>query len=403
MAAQHVIDVDLAKVYASETRSGFIRTLAWGDTVEVLDVAEKHVEIRTVKLETRPDGSIEPVPALGFIVHSASSRTKPADVVAEKEESRVLKVDFVDVQQGDASVIETAGGKVVLIDSGDNQLFARYLANRYRGTSDIKPKEIDCILVTHGDADHFVGLVEIQESETHELEWKRLFIHPKRVYHNGLVRRPGDVKEANSFGLTVTADDGTTVVTELETDLLAVDDAKMNGPFRRWKEALKTFEERGPIEFRRLAKGDDGAFGFLADEGIKVEVLGPITTKVGDAEGLKFLGRPQEGPRVGHHSLDTGRKRFTGKSASHTINGHSIVFRLSYGDFSFLFAGDLNEEAELEVVRSHQNLRSEVLKAPHHSSHDFLPGFIEAASPLISVVSSGDERPMKEYIHPRQP
>ena len=47
----------------------------------------------------------------------------------------VLKVNFVDVQQGDGAVIETPDGKVMLIDGGDNQLFARYLAGRFRGTT----------------------------------------------------------------------------------------------------------------------------------------------------------------------------------------------------------------------------------------------------------------------------
>lgn len=178
----------------------------------------------------------------------------------------------------------------------------------------------------------------------------------------------------------------------------------MNEPFRDWKGALEAYRERGPIEFRRLSKGDE-AFSFLADEGIGVEVLGPILTKTGDAEGLRFLGEPKKGPRVGHHSLEPGRDRFTGKSASHTINGHSVVLRLTYGDFRFLFAGDLNEESELDLVRAHEageiDLRSEVLKVPHHGSDDFYPEFIAAASPVLSIVSSGDENASKEYIHPR--
>ena len=40
-------------------------------------------------------------------------------------------------------------------------------------------------------ADHFVGLPKIQESEENEKARKRLFIEPKRVYHNGIVKRPG--------------------------------------------------------------------------------------------------------------------------------------------------------------------------------------------------------------------
>jgi glyoxylase-like metal-dependent hydrolase (beta-lactamase superfamily II) len=404
MASQHVINVDLAEVYASEEGKGFIRTLGWGDEVEVLDTTEEYVEIRTTRFEEQQDGSIVPVDVSGFIVPSASSDIKPEEVFIEREDSRVLKIDFVDVQQGDASVVETPGGQVVFIDGGEQQLFARYLANRYRGTSEEEPKEVDCILVSHGDADHFAGLVEIKESETHPLPRKRLFIHPRRVYHNGLVKRPSSVREAERLGRTVTAD-GTTIITELETDLLEVDDAKMNEPFLGWKETLEAYRDRGPIEFRRLAKGDDDAFDFLGDEGVEVEVFGPLLTRVGDEEGLKFLGEPESGPRIGHHSLEPGRDRFTGKSASHTINGHSVVLRLTYGDFRFLFSGDLNEEAELELVRAHEegelDLRAEVLKAPHHGSHDFLPEFIQAASPVVSVVSSGDESPGKEYIHPR--
>jgi beta-lactamase superfamily II metal-dependent hydrolase len=408
MTSQHVINVDLAEVYASKDRKDFIRTLGWGDEVEVLSKTEKHVEIRTTRFEEQQDGSIEPVDASGFIVPSASSGIKPEEVFVEREDSRVLKVDFVDVQQGDASVVETPKGKVVFIDGGEQQLFARYLANRYRGTSKEEPKEVDCVLVTHGDADHFAGLVKIKESETHSLPWKRLFIYPKRVYHNGLVKRPSSVREAERFGRTLT-DDGTTIITELETDLLGVDDAKMNEPFLRWKRTLEAYQERypdrGPIQFSRLSKGDDDAFGFLADEDVEVEVLGPLLTSVGGEEGLKFLGVPESGPRIGHHSLDPERDRFTGKSDSHTINGHSVVLRLTYGDFRFLFSGDLNEEAELELARAHDegelNLRAEVLKAPHHGSHDFLPEFIKAASPVVSVVSSGDESPSKEYIHPR--
>lgn len=404
MGAQHIVNVDLARVYSSERKEEFVRFLEWGDGVEVKKITDKYVEIETVKHETQADNIIKPEPVRGFIVPSASSGIKPHDIVVEKEKSRVLRVNFVDVQQGDASVIETAQGKVILIDGGDNKLFARYLANRFRGSSEAEPKQIECILVTHGDADHFVGLVEIQKSENHREAWKRLFIHPKRVYHNGLVKRPSGVKEAESLGQTVTAED-TTIITELETDLLKVEDSKMNRPFRSWKKALKVFEKREAIEFRRLAKGNDDAFDFLADEGIEVKVLGPILTKNRDVEGLKFLGRPERKPRVGHNSVDRQRKKFTGKSASHTINGHSVVLRLCYGKVSFLFAGDLNEEAQLDLAEAHKkdelNLRSEILKVPHHGSDDFYPEFIRAASPLLSVISSGDESPRKEYIHPR--
>src|SRR5690606_27482588 len=112
------------------------------------------------------DGSISPQRTSGFIKPSRSSGVTTAEAVIPKKENKVLKVDFVDVQQGDGSVIETADGTVILVDGGDNQLFARYLASRFGGTTPAKRKKIDCILVTHGDADHFAGLSMIRKSET---------------------------------------------------------------------------------------------------------------------------------------------------------------------------------------------------------------------------------------------
>lgn len=410
LARRMMIGVDLARVYAAADAEVLVRTLCWGDEVEVDEVNEEHVRLKTTTFETQSDGSIKPVPVVGFVVPPASSGIEPSEVVVDKQEARgVLKVDFVDVQQGDASVMETPEGKVVLIDGGDNQLFARYLANRYRGTTEAVPRDVECVLVSHGDADHFAGLVEIKDSETHESARKRLFIRPRRVYHNGLVKRPSDAKVALSLGPTATEGD-TTVITGLETDLLAVDDSEMNAPFVRWKRALEAYHARSPVEFLRLQKGDgEKAFSFLADEGIEVEVLGPIPITLSDGtSGLKFLGEPAKGPRVGHHSLldaEAERDRFTGMSASHTINGHSVVLRVRYGAFRFLFAGDLNEESETELAEAHErgevDLRSEVLKVPHHGSHDFLPAFMGAVSPVVSVVSSGDESAFTEHIHPR--
>jgi hypothetical protein len=296
---------------------------------------------------------------------------------------------------------------VILVDGGDNQLFARYLAARYRGTKPTKPKDIDCILVTHGDADHFKGLVEIFKSESNKEPRKRLFIAPKRVYHNGLVKRPSKkngkhVPDKELLGPTEVVN-GTTILTGLEENLLKVPDKKMNEPFQEWKKALKAWNARGKIEFRRLSFGDDAAFSFFNEGDLKVEVLGPFLTK--EPVGLRFLGNPPKGPRIGHESLELSEEGFKGLSASHTINGHSIVFRLQYGGFSYLFSGDLNDEASRTLAQKHDdgdiNLLSEVFKVPHHGSADFSGAFLQRVSPTISVVSSGDESAKKEYIHPR--
>jgi beta-lactamase superfamily II metal-dependent hydrolase len=409
MSTKCVINVDLADVWGATGRKQFLRTLAWGDEVNVTKQTATRIEIETVYFNEQRDGSILPVKETGYIEPTKSSGVKAAEVVRPREENDVLKVNFVDVQQGDAAVIEAPDGKVILVDGGDNQMFARYLAGRFRGTSRANPQVIECLLVTHGDADHFAGLPEILRSETNEVPRKRLFIQPRRCYHNGIVKRPGTqnkktVPDLKLLGPTRKVGKRT-YLTGLEDDLLQVPDAEMNLPFRAWKKTLKEYHQRAPVEFRRLQFGDDAAFSFFNTDDLRIEVLGPLVETVDGKPALRFLGQPPTGPRLGHESVSLGEDEFTGHSASHTINGHSVIFRLVYRGFSYLFSGDLNDEASRFLTREHNaerlRLQSEVFKVPHHGSADFSGAMFQAVAPIISVVSSGDESARKEYIHPR--
>lgn len=406
-----VINVDLADVWADTNRDKLIRTLAWGDRVTVTARTAAHLEVDVTDFFEQKDGSVLPTPRSGYIKPTATSKIKVAEVVRPLRENEVLKVNFVDVQQGDGAVIESPDGKVILVDGGDNQLFARYLAGRFRGTSLAKPQPIECILVSHGDADHFEGLPEILESETNKEPRKRLFIAPKRYFHNGIVKRPGKrggkkLKDVELLGPTATKDNEL-YLTDLVDDLLAVPAAEMNAPFTAWAKTLKEYHRRSPLEVRRVAYGDDAAFDFFnqPEKGLKIEVLGPLTETVNGKPGLKFLGEPPKGPRIGQDSVSLGSGGFGGHDAGHTINGHSIVFRLSYGGFSYLFSGDLNDEASRFLAKQHRakaiSLKSDVFKVPHHGSADFSGNFIQCVAPVVSVVSSGDENERKEYIHPR--
>ncbi|MES2624491.1 MAG: MBL fold metallo-hydrolase [Pseudomonadota bacterium] len=409
MATRCVINVDLADVWAEPGRKKLSRTLAWGDEVSVVETAATFLKIETVEFRTQADGSVLPFKIEGYIEPTKSSGVKPADIVRKKAQNKVMKVNFVDVQQGDGAVIEAPDGKIILVDGGDNAMFARYLAGRFRGTTAAKPKTIECILISHGDADHFSGLPEIQKSETNSNLLKRIFIKPKRVYHNGIVKRPSrmngkTVPDRDLLGPTEKTADGL-FLTGLEQDLLKVDDTLLNEPFKEWKKTLAEYNKRDKVISRRLELGDTKAFEFFNKGDLKIEVLGPLPSTVNGKPALKFLGEPPKGPRIGHESLELDSNSFKGYSASHTINGHSIVFRLSYGGFSYLFAGDLNDEASRFLTVEHNkgnlNLRSEVLKVPHHGSADFSGAFIKAVEPIVNVVSSGDENARKEYIHPR--
>lgn len=396
MAEDYAINVDFAML---RNEDGKARTvLAWGDPVRMVRKDDSRIEVEVVDW-IESGGSLEPITRKGFLKRKIRVGGKNREVALPAAQVKLLRVSFVDVQQGDATLIQTPKGRVITIDGGENKLFARFLASRLRGSSAASPKEIDAMVVSHGDADHFAGLTEIHDSETHQTAHKRLFIHPKRVFHNGLVKRPGSVPELASFGTTAKAGKDT-VVTGLESELLDVPASEMNKHFKAWRQALLAWSKAGDIEFERLAKGDGSAFDFLADEPIAVEVLGPIETQVGGKPGLRFLSGPKGGEPMAHLRFEPGSP-----SASHTVNGHSIVLRLRFGNFRMLFAGDLNNAAEDALTAEHQSgaldLTSEVFKVPHHGSHEFSPAFLNAVSPLVSVVSSGDESERTEFIHPR--
>jgi beta-lactamase superfamily II metal-dependent hydrolase len=414
------VAVDLMNVYSAPKGGKLITTLAWGDEVRVLGTSEGtlRVSLRVMGTDKQLTDNTDEV---GFVrpPKKATGLTLKDVVSQEALKPGVLKMDFVDVQQGDAAVLETAKGSVVLIDGGHNQLFARYLAARFPGTSEAKPKPIECIVVTHGDADHFAGLTQIHASESiagsnaNGDTRKRLFIQPKRVYHNGLVKRPSKidgktVSDKDMFGKTLQVD-GELYITELKDSLLGMSPSSMNQPFQRWRTALQAWSKRGAIVMKRLARpvaptASNAAdpFDFLAAQGVKVEVLGPLEQRVKNKPSLPFLGEPR--PKAERQPGET-QVPFSGVSASHTINGHSVVLRITYGNCRFLFAGDLNEESEMFLSESHRrgelDLTAEVFKVPHHGSADFSVPFLRAVSPAVSVISSGDESEKTEYIHPR--
>jgi hypothetical protein len=394
MADIRYIDKDFVRFnFGSDQKA----ILAFGDKVEVLQEGSGSTPSKVRALELF-DGNIE-----------GTIKGKPF----RTREKGVLRFSMVDVQQGDGIVLETPPDendqtKIVFIDGGDNKLFARHVAARFqhRQSSSSNPLEVDLMLITHGDADHFEGLVDIKESETEPklAKRKRLFIHPKRVYHNGLVKGPTATPEPERLGRTVD-NNGTPMIVDLFDDPRSAPANTQNRPFKRWVAALTHWAQRGAIDFKRVAHGMNAndLFGFLGPK-IKVEIQGPFTSKVNDngqqKDALPFLHAP---PKTALIHLEEGTTTSDDFSDSHTINGHSIAFRLTYGNVRFNFTGDMNQES-MAMMRERiglGNLEAEILKAPHHGSHEFDFKALKAMKPVVSLISSGDESADKEYVHPR--
>lgn len=84
-----------------------------------------------------------------------------------------------------------------------------------------------------------------------------------------------------------------------------------------------------------------------------------------------------------------------GDEAEIDENENSLVGILSYGNFSALLTGDIGKETEDRLPGS--NIKSDVLKAPHHGSgRSSSEEFLEKVKPKVSVISVG----RNNYGHP---
>jgi beta-lactamase superfamily II metal-dependent hydrolase len=291
----------------------------------------------------------------------------------------LLEFAFIDVGQGDACLMTTPQRRRILIDGGENQLAARYIAKRFAGSTVV----FDAILVTHGDADHFEGLSRLVEAANEPRPEKRVRIEADRVFHNGLIKRPASLPEIERLGPPL-REGGRTLV-PVDDDPRSVIGA--NKHFVRWQAALNELSSRRPVQIARLEAGTSDPFAFLD---VKVDVLGPRTLTASN-------GRP-------HLEMLTGDEG-EALSAARTINGHSVVLMVTHGNVRTLLTGDIHAAAERVLVAEHSaaaiSLRADVLKVPHHGSDDISRDFIRAVEPLVSVISAGDEDRRRDYLHPR--
>lgn len=68
-----------------------------------------------------------------------------------------LEIDFLDVGQGDSSLIKTPDGQKILIDGGPDNKVIKELGRNLP----FFDREIDLVILTHPHADHVTGLVEV--------------------------------------------------------------------------------------------------------------------------------------------------------------------------------------------------------------------------------------------------
>lgn len=331
--------------------------------------------------------------------YASFKRTQSLNPDIERDE--LLRIWMVDIGQGDGMVIqlpskynydadpddgdpEKTESIEIVIDGGsmpssESSSLLNFIQSAFPNT-----EVIEYSVITHHDADHVRGLINLMQSGQYSFE---------TVFHNGLASyKPGTKgfpkttkpknaivsgsREKISRAMAFYDDDKNILDEYLIEDLTSLkkefDSRHLHGVYEKLAEAVLDAETE---TFSRAFSGSkfinefekDKVHG-IPEDTLDFELIWPLDT-------LKIY-----------------------KDWSHTINGNSLTFRLEYGEFSMLFMGDHNtesQEAFLEHLKENNSeatfLECDVYKVPHHGSKHYFPGFINHKdfNPVISVASMG--------------
>ncbi len=283
-----------------------------------------------------------------------------------------LKIFYLDVGQGDGVLIE-AGELKILVDAGPGSNMAGYLT-KWQYTyliKDNKPIHIDYLFVSHFDTDHYKGFIKIIENPAFTFG---------NIYHAGILKFASTGNTYSSGIGDIIKKDGKNYLTKIFDNLLTV---KENIPFNQdvtlFMAALKKADEENRVtRVKRLKAGDIPVKKTIEAKPFRIEVLAPFNEKISNRNTFIYW-------------TDEGK----------TINGHSLVLKITFGNRTFLLGGDLNTQAEEYLMEKHSPVNPfevDVAKACHHGSSDFTEQFMQCVNPFATVISSGDN---EGFSHPR--
>jgi beta-lactamase superfamily II metal-dependent hydrolase len=244
---------------------------------------------------------------------------------------------------------------------------------------------IEYAIITHHDADHIKGLIEILRDSNIGID---------TIYHNGLASYRAGKK-------------GFPKTTRPEKAVVSFSKGKLRKgmAFLKSDESMKSSYIIDDISKLRTSFNNDelqGLFETLADEILSKDEPMEVQNYQRVHEGSSFINEAETSHQRNTSSeitfdpiwpLSTPKKYGDwGK----TINGNSITFRLAYHDFQMLFTGDHNKKSQKALLDHLGNpkdrLSCDVLKVPHHGSDHSLEKFLgETIEPVISVASMGQK------------
>lgn len=250
-----------------------------------------------------------------------------------------LRVEMLDVGQGDAILIISPEGKTVLVDAGDTGRGKAVLAD----LKEAGVEAIDLFIATHAHADHIGAADEVMKA-----------IPVRNVLDSG-VQSEARGDDANTNANRRGASTRRNVVlptTKAYQDYLAAIEARGANFIRADPELPQTFQLGG---------------------GAVITVLAPSQPLFTDNEL---------------------------RSGGNVPNANSVVVRLDYGDFSMILTGDAEAQTEARIMRAGKDVRARVLKVGHHGSrYATSEDFLRRVKPEIALISDGETN---RYGHPNQ-
>ena len=124
-------------------------------------------------------------------------------------------------------------------------------------------------------------------------------------------------------------------------------------------------------------------FRLIDEKGIKATLaVAGQSIDLGDGVEITVLNPPSEGPAAGD------------------ANNQSLALSLGFGDFSFLLTGDVQLEAELDLIMRRAVAPVTVLKVAHHgSATSTMEQFLAVTKPQVAVISVGADN---SFGHPTE-
>ncbi|MFL6207514.1 MAG: ComEC/Rec2 family competence protein [Pyrinomonadaceae bacterium] len=255
-----------------------------------------------------------------------------------------LRIDFLDVGQGDAALVTMPDGTTLLVDGGGRPLInqpKRKVADR-RATP-LADNELAVADNEEPPASFARDARSIGDAVVSEYLWWRGLDHVDYV-----------------------------LATHADAD-------HMNG----LNDVAQNFAVRAAFVARTPARSDE--YAHLAATLRQAHVP------------LYLLGRGAQ-LRFGEVTADVLWPALDASTAAPSGNDDSLVLRLRFKERVFLLTGDIESHAEAELVEARADLRCDVVKVGHHGSRTSSTNtFVNATRPQVAVISVGRTSP---FGHP---